>query len=273
MIIVNLSGGLGNQMLQYAFARNISHRLKTNLKYHFTNSLFATQRNFGMDIFNIPATPASHDNLKDFGIFENRIINRVLYNVDERFGIQFNSKIITEKYPYEFKQSYFDIRDCSYIQGYWADLYYFKDIEIILKKEFTLQVKLDQKNLKMLDLIKSVNSISIHVRRTDYVKHFVGEKYYFDGIERFSTQYKKPHYFVFSDDLDWCKEKFSKTSNVHFIEHNKSGQSYKDMILMSNCKHNIVGNSTFSMWAAWLNPNKDRIVVAPNNKMFKRKAI
>ena len=259
MIIINLTGGLGNQMFQYAFGRAVAKKHNTNLKLHFTNALFNIQRSYELDIFNISATITTKEDLQKFGITQNRVLNRLFYLFDERYGIQFNKHIVTQKYPYIFNSSYLTIKDNSYIQGYWADERYFKSIENIIRKEFTLKKKLDEKNQKILKLINNSMSVSIHVRRGDYITNktnipkFIGLDYYVNSIKKIKKQISNPVFFVFSDDIPWCKTNLaSLANNIHYIDHNKGKNSYKDLVLMSNCKHNIIANSTFSWWGGWL---------------------
>jgi len=260
MIIINLTGGLGNQMFQYAFGKTIATKLKTNLKLHFTNALFNTQRSYALDVFNISAPMATKDDLKKLGIIQNRLINRLQYLIHERTGIQLNKHIVTQRYPYIFDSKYFSIEDDSYIQGFWQDYRYFKDIEEIIKKEFTPKKKLDEKNLQILKQIKKTNSVSIHVRRQDYVTNkanlyqFIGLDYYVKAINEIKNKIANPVFFIFSDDIPWCKQNLNSlfNSNVYYIDHNKGKNSYKDLLLMSACKHNIIANSTFGWWGKWM---------------------
>jgi hypothetical protein len=271
MIIVNLTGGLGNQMFQYAFGRAIALKHNTDLKLHFTNALFNTQREYELDIFNISAAEATSYNLRKFGITQNRTLNRLFYLLDERFKIQLNKQIVTQKYPYIYNSNYLSIKNDSYIQGYWADERYFKKIESTIRKEFTLKKELDDKNKIILKQIQAVNSVSIHVRRTDYVTNknnltqFIGLDYYKKSINKINLEVFNPVYYVFSDDIPWCKANLQKLLHkAYFIDHNKGKDAYKDMMLMSACRHNIIANSSFSWWAGWLNKNKNKIIIRPN---------
>lgn len=270
MIIVNLTGGLGNQMFQYAFGRAIATKNNTGLKLHFTNALFNTQRAYELDVFNISATIATTKDLQKHGIMQNRVINRLLYLFDERYKIQFNKHIVTQKYPYDYNPSHLSIKNNSYIQGYWTDERYFKEIENIIRKEFTPKKGLDERNQKILKQIQALTSVSIHVRRGDYVANktnipkFIGLNYYVKSIKKIKSTVFDPVFFVFSDDISWCKNNLSQLLNkVYFIDQNKGKDSYKDMLLMSACKHNIIANSTFSWWGGWLNRNPSKIVLSP----------
>lgn len=272
MIIVNLTGGLGNQMFQYAFGRTIAAKHKTDLKLHFTNALFNTRRSYELDVFNINATIATQEDLRKFGVMQNQAMNRVLYLLDERYGIQFNPHIITQRYPYGFDSKYLATKDNSYIQGYWADEKYFKEIENVIRAEFTPKKKLDERNQKILKHINEVQSISIHVRRGDYVTNkknaevfgFLGLDYYANAINKIKKSVPNSVFFVFSDDIQWCKTNLSPlTKNIIYVDYNKGKEGYKDMLLMSACKHNIIANSSFSWWGSWLNENKRKIVIKP----------
>ena len=125
--------------------------------------------------------------------------------------------------------------------------------------------------LEILNEIENSNSISIHIRRGDYMSP---ENYNMYGCIATPTYYKKaikvieekvenPTFFVFSNDMDWVKKNIQINSRVFYIDINSGNGSYKDMQLMSNCKHNIIANSSFSWWGAWLNENKNKIVIAP----------
>ena len=270
MIISNLTGGLGNQMFQYALGRHLAIKNKTELKLHFTNALFCTPRTFSLDCFNIQAEIATDGDLKKLGVVKNRIINRLLYLIDERYGIQFNKHIITQRYPYTFNSDYLNIKDNSYIQGYWADERYFKSAENIIRKEFTPKEKLDEKNQKILKQIQSTMSVSIHVRRGDYITNktnilkFIGLDYYVTAINNIKKSISNPVFFVFSDDIPWCKKNLDQLSNnICYINHNTGKNSYKDLVLMNACKQNIIANSSFSWWSGWLNINSNKIIVKP----------
>lgn len=273
MIIINLTGGLGNQMFQYAFGRYLSIKHKTNLKYHYTNALFNTQRSFALGVFNIQATEATSDDLRKVGVIQNRYINRVLYLLDERYKIQLNKNIITQHPPYEFAESVRDIPNNRYVQGFFTDERFFKGVEENIRKEFTPKKPLDEKNKNIIEEIKKVNSVSVHVRRGDYVTNkanaqslgFLGLEYYKKAINKIKDTVHNPYFYVFSDDIDWCKLNLTSfAKNIKFINHNTGANSYKDLLLMSACKHCVIANSTFSWWGGWLNKNTNKICIKPN---------
>ncbi|MCK4744844.1 alpha-1,2-fucosyltransferase, partial [Candidatus Parcubacteria bacterium] len=185
--------------------------------------------------------------------------------------------VITKEQHSHFDSKILKLIGNIYLDGYWQSEKYFKNIENSIRKEFTLKNDLQLKAKKLLRKIKNTESISIHIRRNDYISHKPANQYH--GVCHLSY-YKKainviikkiddPHFFVFSDDIDWCKKNLKIKFPTIFVEGNKD---YEDLILMSKCKHNIIANSTFSWWGAWLNNNPNKIVIAPK-KWFRKKSI
>lgn len=268
MIIINLTGGLGNQMFQYAAGRALSLKLKRSLKLHFTNALFNTQRKYELDVFNIQANQVTDANLKKIGAFKNTILNRLVYLIEQRFNVKLQKNVFTEKLGNGFDTGFSNIVDNSYIQGYFANEKYFTDIEATLRKDLTFKNKLDNKNLHWAEIIRHVESVSLHVRRSDYITNktgpkFIGLNYYIDAIKKIEEKIKNPVFFVFSDDLSWTKQNLEFKHKAYFIDNNQGNDSYKDMLLMSVCKHNIIANSSFSWWGGWLNTNRNKIIIKP----------
>lgn len=255
MIIVNLKGGLGNQMFQYAMARSIALKnnklLVLDLSFYSNQKDVTTKRHFELNIFN----------LKCF-IIKNRIIKNILK--------LFHSEIIER--AFSFNKNISKLGNSNYIfYGYWQTEKYFKKYRRIILKDFSFPKKISEKNKKLINKIKNNQTVSLHVRRGDYVNdkktnEFHGtcsKKYYEDAIKLINKKIKNPLFIIFSDDLKWCKNNLSVPKNTIFVDHNKGNQSFEDMRLMSLCKHNIIANSSFSWWGAWLNQNKNKIVIAP----------
>jgi len=270
MIISNLTGGLGGQMFQYAAGRALSLKLKTSLKLHFTNALFNTQRHYELNIFNIPDNFATNTDLDKIKVLRNRIINRLAYLAEQRFNLKLQKNVFTEKMNNIFDPIFFDIPNNFYIQGYFSNENYFKKIKTIVRNDFTFKNKLDQTNLKWVNFFKHTESVSIHIRRGDYLTNktgprFVGLNYYLNAIKTIEKKLKNPVFFVFSDDLVWPKQNLKFQNNAYFITNNQGKDSYKDMQLMSLCKHNVIANSAFSWWGSWLNNYKNKITIYPLN--------
>ncbi|MFH0846038.1 MAG: alpha-1,2-fucosyltransferase [Patescibacteria group bacterium] len=279
MIIVKLTGGLGNQMFQYAIGRALAEKNKTELKLdiswfnHIKKN--TTPRKYELGIFNIVEKIANNDEIKKLKKYKK--INNWKYLFYNLFFSD-NSIYITEK-PNNFNKKILENSNKDiYLDGYWQNEKYFsaqdgfisngKNIKNIIREEFTLKNEFSIKNQKLKGIIENTNSISIHIRRSDYINNKKTNKiyeicsldYYQNAIQKISEKFKDLKIFVFSDDIWWAKENFKTEFSITFVEENKN---YEDLILMSLCKHNVIANSSFSWWGAWLNPNPDKIVIAP----------
>lgn len=288
MITTKLIGGLGNQMFQYAIGRNLAK--KNNTKVYMDLSGYKNQnpgdtpRDYALGIFNVQENFADEKDVKKYQINKYQKKFKKIFGADNghvlEIGLQFKPEILESK-------------DNSYLEGYWQSEKYFVDSADIIRQDFSLKNPLPE-NVEVLEKnISATNSVSIHIRRGDYITNKNAQAhhgscdldYYKKAIgiikdkvngvtrqgesrsERVSPGVEgglitsEPHFFVFSDDIDWCKENF-KLDNITFVSDDKI-KDYEEMYLMSKCKHNIVANSSFSWWGAWLNTNLDKIVIAP----------
>ncbi|WP_152184254.1 alpha-1,2-fucosyltransferase [Sulfurimonas indica] len=253
MIITKITGGLGNQMFQYAIAKSIA--LKNHDKFLLDISFYAKQslRKYELNLFNIEEHFAKPESF--------------LSKVTRKIGFVSKGYYI-EKEIAVFDKSVFEY-DNIILDGYWQNEKYFKDIRESILKDFTPKKELSH-NVKeeYLDIIKGCNSISIHIRRGDYLEKGTNEihgvcdlLYYKKAIELLEQKIDNPKFFIFSDDISWCKDNLSFLNNPIFIDKTKS--AIEDLELMKHCKHNIIANSTFSWWGAWLNENEEKNVIAP----------
>jgi hypothetical protein len=154
-----------------------------------------------------------------------------------------------------------------YLAGCWQSERYFKDIEDVIRREFTVKIKPDANNERTTALINSVNAVSLHIRRDDYVTNqrhgTCALAYYQQAVEIISRKVSSPYFFVFCDDILWAKENLKLKYPTVFISHNDAAKDFEDLRLMTQCSHHITANSTFSWWGAWLNKKYDKIVIAP----------
>lgn len=161
----------------------------------------------------------------------------------------------------------------SYIKGYWQSEKYFKNHERVIRADFEFKLPLSKANCHIANRIRGSNSVGLHIRRGDYISEkensaifsICGLGYYNRAIEYLAGKVDSPHYFIFSNDISWAKENLKLNYPVEYVEENYGESSYVDMQLMSYCQHNIIANSTFSWWAAWLNSYVNKIVIAPRN--------
>ncbi len=273
MIILRLNGGLGNQLFQYAAGRALakmnSDLLKLDIRGYISNS---TQnqiyRNLDIRDFNILAPDATNTEILQikypYGI-ASKVINLFKKKILRRYYIDWHPEILLK-------------RGDIYLDGYFqCERYFIDDLNSIFS-EFSLKSNLlgDLDDISK-EILTSPMSVSLHIRRGDYVKdprakkiHFVcDENYYRRAILYMKNIYPNAIFFIFSDEIDWVKEAFSELNNVVYVSsiRNKRGELLRpsqELILMSQCRHHIISNSSFSWWGSYLNSNPNKIVVAPS---------
>ncbi|MBO5631698.1 MAG: alpha-1,2-fucosyltransferase [Aeriscardovia sp.] len=272
MRIVNFKGGLGNQMFQYAFLLSLKEKYKEELILMDTSAYKIEKMHNGFELtrrFEIPEREASEEELKPF---RTHISKGWLYRCRLK-TIGPSNGVFLEKDFSTFCPNLKE-RDFVYYDGYWQCHMYFDEIADRVKETYRFSDELDNRNKSVLnDINSSRNSVGIHVRRGDYLqtplyKGICDVDYYVKAIDvvREKLMVTSLKVFIFSNDINWCFANLSSAlynADIHFVDFNKGEDSYKDMILMSSCHHNIIANSSFSWWSAYLNCNKDNIVVAP----------
>lgn len=268
MITVDIFGGLGNQMFQYALGRHLALKNNSELTLRFIDVGAFSKREYVLGCFKLAQ-----------GIqVEKAVGNRqegFLRKIREILGRK--ETIVREK-SFPFDSSVLNSREKNiHLFGYWQSEKYFKDIRKIILEDFAFIKPLNRRNQETLLEITDSNSVSIHVRRGDYVAdkktqefHGVyGSDYYSKAIKAVSKMVRQAHhepvFFFFSDDIDWVKKNIKTKFNNVYVDWNTGDRSYVDMQLMKSCKHNILANSSFSWWGAWLNQNPNKIVIAPTH--------
>ena len=263
MIVIKLMGGLGNQMFQYAAGLSAAERLGTELKMDLSwfDSLeeVDTPRFYELDNFNLKQ---EFINKNDF-VLKNDGFKNIIINIRKK---QLN---LYKEPQFNYSDKFLKIKNNTYIEGYFQTEKYFNSIRDDVIDSFTLKNKASVKSAKIIDQIKNSDSVSLHVRRGDYVSNknankfhgLMGEAYYKKAIALINKKIKNPKYFIFSDEIEWVKNSFDLPKNSVYITHNKSG--IEDMRIMIECKHNIIANSSFSWWGARLGLQKDKVVIAP----------
>ncbi len=270
MIITKLQGGLGNQLFQYAIGRRLAIDQKTELKIDidfYDIQANVTKRDFKLKAFQINADFATKaDKIAVLGLSVFQPIKRRLWKMG--FDI-FRWNYIRES-SYGYHSEVLNHTESAHLDGYWQCPLYFESIRSVLLNEITIENKfLTEPFQTKSKEINIKNSVAIHVRRGDYVSNpIVNQQFGVCSVEFYNTaiQYilekvDKPEFYVFSDDITWCKQNIdSQITPVNFVT---GFSDYEDLILMSKCKHQIVSNSTFGWWGAWLNQNPTKIVIAP----------
>jgi len=257
MVIIKLWGGLGNQLFQYALY--LSYREK-NINCKLDKSVYqTTQSHNGYElerIFNIDPQYASA--VEKLAV---KPISKLRYKF-------FNYPYDEKKWGYGYYNNRIPHLKFGYLKGYWQTEKYFKQVENKIREAFQFPALTDEANKAILKKIKETNAVSLHIRRGDYLLNdrdwSIDIAYYKNAVVYINQKVQDPFFYIFSDDIEWARENI-KEPNIEFIDWNKKENSYRDMQLMSNCLHNIIANSSFSWWGAWLNPNQTKIVIAPDN--------
>ena len=271
MKIVNIIGGLGNQMFQYALAialrqKNPEESVFIDIShfhgYHL-HSGFELQRIFDIQL----------------PIAKRRYLMRLTYYIPQYLTSRFFRRILPrrkheyiEQSAYRYDEKVLSVHGNCYFEGYWQSPKYFEHYRSIVINTFRFSpfTDLDNKTTEMQ--MKEENSVALHVRRGDYLReaNYMGIctlDYYRKAIETAVGKIQSPRFFIFSNDIDWCKDNIVpmiQKYDVSFIDFNVGKNSYRDMHLMSLARCCIVANSSFSWWGAWLNERNDKIVIAPS---------
>lgn len=248
-----MSGGLGNQMFQYAFYLSMKSK---GIDCRIDDTLFYTAKmhnGFELDrVFLIPERLDKPSRLKKIWFRTLRRYKPSLFLCTDRV-YQYCPEVYEANQPY--------------LMGDWLSTSYFKDIEDKVREQFSFK-NIGRRNVEMANIMQSSNSVSIHIRRGDYLNLpnycVCDEEYYRKAINAIKEKVSQPIFFVFSNDPDWC-DAFMRLFDVEFriINWNQGFDSHQDMFLMTQCRHNIIANSTFSWWGAWLNAHSGKTVVAP----------
>lgn len=239
--IITIKGGLGNQLFQYAHGLKLLLIDKKNVIFDtsfFANTGKDTNRPFLLNKFNIQ-TSASFKEIKVPTI--TKYWKKIIHNLTGNFELFQNEK-------------------------------YFVNIEKEIRQQFTLKNPLSSDAQMIVNQIHThyPQSVSLHIRRGDYIQNPITFKhhgicdldYYQSAIDYIKTYIETPFFFIFSDDITWAKENLKIENDALYVS-NPSIPDYEELILMSTCQHNIIANSTFSWWAAYLNQYDKKIIIAP----------
>lgn len=266
MIISRIYGGMGNQMFQYAYGRMLAHKHKTKFKIYFDDCGFGWaehSKRLTLTNFNIEAEEATEKDRALHICDSKKLLARFFHKINRTIrGLHYigdGARVHT--YHWDALQA----PDNSFTDGFWQSHIYFESIAPVIRKEFSISQPLSDHAKKIEQQIKKSDSISIHVRRGDYLQQtqtyvICDVDYYKRALKELKKKVHNPVVFVFSNDADWVK-KYLKLEVPAVVVENT--QAYEDMHLMSCCKHNISSNSTFGWWGAWLNDNPDKIVILP----------
>ncbi len=271
MLVSHILGGIGNQMFQFAAGRALS--LNNDQKYLLDLSDFSDYRlHHGFElsrVFNVVTERAEASTLhRLLGWRENKLARKVLRR--RQFAGLRGKTFVVEPY-FNYWSDFFNLTGDCYLYGYWQSEQYFKAVEFVIRQDFTFREPLKEHNAELALEMATVQAVSLHVRRGDYVNNPKNHnimsvcdlEYYRLAINYIAFHVEQPVFYFFSDDMAWVKQNLPMEFPCVYIEHNGGAESYRDMQLMSLCRHHVIANSSFSWWGAWLNPNPEKIVIAP----------
>lgn len=264
-IIVNLKGGLGNQLFQYALGRKLAITSGSELKLDISgldraNKVGDIYRPFALDAFSIKTPIATAEEIEK---------QKYPYGILSKLERRFRFKVLRQQHI-GWEPGFLKKTGNMYLDGYFQSPKYFDDIREELLEELTPTKPFGQAAAKALGQIESCESVSIHIRRGDYISNAKVKAsygtcsldYYRRATEEIKERVADPRWFVFSDDIAWAKSHLTLSGEIGYV----SGDGITDaeeLMLMAACKHNIIANSSFSWWGAWLNRNPSKVVVAP----------
>ncbi|MDD2970518.1 MAG: alpha-1,2-fucosyltransferase [Lachnospiraceae bacterium] len=274
--IVQLSGGLGNQMFQYAFYRQLQEMGRKVKMDDTTEYQYEGCRKPQLDVFGISYDRCTREELVALTDAYMTPVDRMRRKL---FGRR--TRLYHER-QFNFDPKIYE-RGSTYFEGCWQTEKYFKGIESLLRESFTFKGRIPETTKAYLQQIqrdqeKGIVPVSIHIRRGDYLVestqalygNICTEAYYEKAIQMIynrlgsdvPTNLTKIRFYIFSNDIPWAKEHYRGEQYV-VVDCNDESTGYLDMMLMSTCRHHIIANSSFSWWGAWLNPSPDKIVIAP----------
>ncbi len=267
MVISQLAGGLGNQLFQYAYGFSRAKNLGVPFKIDISFFEDYDWHEYSLTPFKISAEIACKAEVEKTKLRD--------YSIGHRFQRKFfgkKSHVVNEE-NLKFNSSYLDVNKSSYLIGYWQSAKYFEDNWNSLLSEFEFLYPQSEENLKLAKILdKDHFSISLHVRRGNYANVESVSKthgtlpleYYDKAISYFGDLNENPTFYIFSDDIEWARLNLNIPYNTIYVDINDDKSDYEDLRLMSLCNHNIIANSTFSWWGAYMNKNPDKIIIAPN---------
>jgi hypothetical protein len=264
-------GGLGNQLFQYAMGRAVAHRRRTVLKLDIEQLEQDSLRSYTLHHLNTVAEVALECERTRVTGETLRGWRKSLFVRLQRRLPYFRRTTIYEKQKFVYDPNLKKVPCNVYLSGYWQNQRYFRSIQNLLRQELTLKRPPSVPSQALLQQIRSIEAVSLHVRRGDYVSNpktyqnhgLSSLAYYAQAVNMIAHHTQSPHFFIFSDDIDWVRQNMMLDFPTTYVTHNGTERDYEDFCLMSQCKHHIIANSSFSWWAAWLHDDGQKVIIAP----------
>jgi len=267
-VIQKIQWWLWNQMFQYAFVKALSLRNNIDFKLDIT-SYEKYFRPYELEIFDIDRNYAGETEIPFYEKIGDWIIKWCLI----RLNCTHHCESVSYKHPLKFDSKNLFIKKWYISWSFMSELY-FKDQWESIKKDFQFIKPISHKTDDIEKMIRRSNSVSVHIRRWDYLKHAdvypeLWRDYYLQAVELIKRKIENPFFVFFSDDIEYARQSFEFLNDVLFVSHNRWNDSWQDMYLMSKCKHNITAHSTFSWRGGYLNDNEKKVVITPREWFVK----
>lgn len=273
MIVVRLKGGMGNQMFQYAFGKRIARQLNTDLVLDLTVLLDRSKkgkdfvyRDYDLDVFKVDPKFTLQPGLL-----------RTLFQVRSSRMFKILNHLSIGKLEY-IKEPHFHVaenlmtspKDHAVYDGWWQSWRYFESIKTELKAEFSFRRDPLEIANPLYEQISKTNAVCINVRRTDFLKvselNTTNQDYFLNGVNYLAEHLEEPHFYIFSDDVAWCRENLKLQYPYTVVDHSYKGYKFGNyQQLMASCKHFIIPNSSFAWWAVWMSDYPGKTVIAPKH--------
>lgn len=267
MKLVIFSGGLGNQMFQYAFYE----ALKANYRHvYFTLAKINHYKEHnGYELNRVFGISQSRSEKVLTKLLSMPLLKSIVKHLFFRYKYRERDYYTFDSYRFFFDRS--KVASSARFTGYWQSDRYFESIAPLIKQRFSFREDLLSASTRIIRKEMNKGAVSVHIRRGDYLADSISKNYgeictldyYQKAIDYIKTRTVNPVFYIFSNDIEWCKKHLPDDIHILYVECNQRGNSWQDMFLMTCCHHNIVANSSFSWWGAYLNAHPDKIVIAP----------
>lgn len=262
MVMAKVMGGLGNQLFIYAAAKRLSvvNNVPLILDTITGYAEDSFDRSYSLNHFRINEAFATSKDAHELNLGKKR---NYKYHINKILPFRYKSFIRDDKL---FDPRLLNLRvvNTVYLDGYWQNEEYFKDIEPTIRKNLEIVSPHEDSSIELARKIKATSSICVHARRLNY-EYLLSPAYYESAIKHIVSKVANPHYFCFSDDMGWVKNNINIKWPVTYVTNDMDSKDYDHLWLMTQCKHHIIANSSYSWWGAWLNPNPAKIIVAPKD--------
>jgi hypothetical protein len=275
MVYSEITMGLGNQLFQYAAGRALALRLGTSFRL---NACFyrkhSSYRALALNRFRIQAEFASRAEQAVLNRWDRKPFNS-LTTVWQRLVPTLGLTVVRDP-GMGFDERILALEGNIYLRGYWESWRYFPEVGTRIREELTLHDEPDAENRRLIEEMQENDSVGVHVRRGDSAiladRGGLPLEYYVNAAEMIQARVPRPHFYIFSDDPEWTRANIKLRFPTTYVSHNTGTQDHEDLRLMTECKHFITGNSTFSWWGAWLGDRPGRLIFTPK-RWFRTKPI